>query len=178
MLYYFLGAIALLVVLLLVVIWLRSSEIMVTRKGTMTAPPSAPFAEVNDFRRWRGWSPWENLDPNLNRAYEGPPAGVGSSYHWSGNKKVGEGKMTITESRPGERIRIRLEFIKPFPAVNEALFAFRAMGNQTEVTWTMNGKCNFMMKAMGLFMSMDQMLGRSFEQGLTQLKAVSEGQKA
>lgn len=176
MLYYILGAVALLVVLLLVVIVTRPATYQVTRIGRMTSPPGAPFAEVNDFRRWTDWSPWEHIDPNLQRTYEGPSAGVGAKYSWQGNKQVGSGKMTITESRPGEFVRIRLEFITPFAALCDTQFAFKPEGNQTVVTWTMTGTNNFMSKAMCLVMSMDKMIGRDFEKGLAQLKAAVEGQ--
>lgn len=174
MLYYILGAVAAVIVLLLIVIATRPGTYQVVRSGKMTAPPRAPYDEINDFHRWIDWSPWEHIDPNLQRSYEGPNAGVGAIYRWQGNKQVGSGNMTITESRPGELIRIRLEFIKPFPSVCDTLFTFKPEGNQTAVTWTMNGTHNFMSKGMCLVMSMDKMIGGHFEQGLAKLKTVVE----
>src|SRR5690606_6512056 len=97
-----------------------------------------------------------------------------ATYKWVGNSNVGEGMMTITESRPDERIRIRLEFIKPFAGVNDTLFPFQPSGDQTVVTWHMPGKGNFITKAMGLFMSMDKMIGDNFDKGLAEMKAIVE----
>jgi hypothetical protein len=140
----------------------------------MAAPPQAVFAQVNDFQNWKAWSPWENIDPALKRSYEGPAAGNGAVYAWAGNKNVGEGRMTITDSRAGEQVRIRLEFFKPMSATNEAVFSFKPSGTGTTVTWTMTGSNNFVAKAFALFMSMDRMVGGMFEQGLAQMKTVVE----
>ena len=95
----------------------------------------AAFAQVNDFQNWQAWSPWEKVDPALKRSYEGPKAGTGAVYAWQGNREVGEGRMTITESRPGELVRIRLEFFKPMAAVNTTEFRFRPAGEETAITW-------------------------------------------
>ena len=81
------------------------------------------FAQVNDFQNWRAWSPWERLDPALKRSYDGPASGTGAKYAWIGNRNVGEGRMTIVDSRPGELVRIKLEFRRPFAATNTAEFA-------------------------------------------------------
>jgi hypothetical protein len=82
--------------------------------------------------------------------------------------------MTILDSRPGELVRIKLEFFKPFAAVNETVFAFKPSGDATAVTWTMSGRNNFVSKAMCLFVDMDRMVGGMFEQGLGQMKTVVE----
>jgi hypothetical protein len=111
----------------------------------------------------------------MKQTYDGPATGVGATSSWSGNKEVGEGRMTITESRPNELVHIKLEFLKPFQAVNEAEFKIQPQGDQTMVTWTMSGDKNFMMKAVHLFLNMDKMVGDDFEKGLANLKSVTEG---
>jgi len=143
----------------------------------MSAPASEVFAQVNDFRKWQAWSPWEKQDPNLNRSYEGAPAGSGSIYSWSGNKQVGEGRMTLAESRPSDLIKITIEFLRPFKATNDVEFTFKPEGNQTTVTWSMIGRKNFLFKAFGLFMNMDKMVGGDFEKGLANMKAMVEAAK-
>ena len=110
----------------------------------------------------------------MKQVYEGAPAGSGAIYTWIGNKEVGEGRMTITESRPSDLVRIKLEFMKPFQATNSAEFTFKPEGNLTAVTWSMSGENNFMAKAIHLFMNMDKMIGGQFEKGLTQMKSVAE----
>jgi hypothetical protein len=110
----------------------------------------------------------------MQQAYEGAPAGSGAIYRWAGNKEAGEGRMTITESRPNDLVRIKLDFVKPFAATNTAEFTFRPEGNQTAVTWCMTGENNFIAKAAHLFMNIDKMIGEQFAKGLADLKAVSE----
>jgi hypothetical protein len=165
---------AVLIVVFVIIVALRPANFSITRTAAISAPPPVVFALVNDFHRWRDWSPWENIDPALKRTYEGPPAGEGAIYSWVGNNKVGEGRMTITESRPPDRLLIKLEFLKPFAATNTTEFIFQPQGDQTVVTWTMSGKNNFMTKAFGLVMNMDKMIGGQFEQGLAQMKTVAE----
>jgi Polyketide cyclase / dehydrase and lipid transport len=165
---------ALLIVVFLVVAAFQPSDFRVARSISIAAPPAAIFPRVNDFHQWVAWSPWEKLDPEMKRTYEGPSAGSGASYGWVGNNKVGEGRATIVESRPNELIRIKLDFVKPFASTSLAEYTFRAEGNQTTVTWSMAGEKNFATKAICLIVSMDKMVGGDFEKGLADLKKVSE----
>jgi Polyketide cyclase / dehydrase and lipid transport len=167
--------VALLIIVLIIVIALQAPSYTVTRSANIAASPPAVFAHVNDFHNWEAWSPWAKLDPGMKQSFQGAPAGAGAIYSWVGNKQVGEGRMTITESRPSDLVRIKLEFIKPFASIADTEFTFKPEGNQTAVTWTMSGQKNFMSKAFGLFMNMDKMIGRDFEKGLAQMKSVVEG---
>ena len=167
--------VAIIVALFIVVVIMQPSEFRVERSGTVAAPAKEVFAQVNDFHNWEAWSPWAKRDPAMKQTYEGPPAGKGAIYSWTGNKQVGEGRMTITESRPSEYVRINLEFLRPFKATNTAEFAFKPQGSETAVTWSMTGRKNFVFKAFGLFMNMDKMVGNDFEKGLAQMKRVVEG---
>jgi uncharacterized protein YndB with AHSA1/START domain len=152
----------------------RPDDFKVTRKAAIAAPPAEVFAQVNDFHKWDAWSPWAKLDPNAKNTFSGAEAGTGAALAWAGNKKVGVGSMTITDSRPSEQILIRLEFTKPFKAVNTTEFTFAPEGGKTLVTWTMSGKNNFMSKAMSLVMDCEKMVGPQFEKGLTQMAAIVE----
>jgi len=167
-------ALALILVGLVIVVALQPADFRVARSATIAAPPAAVFAQVHDLHNWEAWSPWAKLDPAAKNSYEGPAAGVGSAFAWAGNSEVGEGRMTITDSRPNERVTFRLDFIKPFKATNTSEFTFKPEGEQTVVTWTMSGKNNFMGKAVGLVMDCDKMLGGSFEKGLAAMKSVTE----
>jgi polyketide cyclase/dehydrase/lipid transport protein len=146
----------------------------IERSATIKAPASAVFAQVNDFQNWRAWSPWEKLDPALKRSYDGPVSGTGAKYAWIGNRNVGEGRMTIVDSRPGELVRIKLEFRRPFAATNTAEFRFEPTDGGTAVTWSMSGHNNLISRAMCLFINMDRMVGGQFEQGLSNMKNVVE----
>ena len=165
---------AVIIVVFIIVVATRPADFRVTRTATISAPTEVVFAQVNDLRKWEAWNPWGKLDPACKMTYEGPPSGTGAGYTWAGNKKVGEGRMTITESHPNELIRFNLEFRKPFKANNTAEFTFKSERNQTTVSWSMAGKKNFMFKAMGLFMDTDKMVGGDFERGLAALKSVAE----
>jgi hypothetical protein len=166
--------VAVLVAVLAAVVATQPSEFRIARSTTIAAPAPVVFAEVNDFRKWEAWSPWAKLDPAMKKAYTGAPAGTGAVYAWSGNGEVGEGRTTITESRPHDLVRITLEFVRPFAATNDVEFTFRPAGDRTAVTWSMTGRNGFLAKAAGLFMDMDEMVGGQFESGLAQLKAVAE----
>src|SRR5207253_1313324 len=158
----------------------RPATSRVSRAIAISAPPAVVYAQVADFHRWDAWSPWAKLDPTMKTTFAGPVAAPGSSYAWLGNDKVGEGKMTIVEARPGEMLRIKLEFLKPFASTNSSTFTFAPKGGGTDVTWTMEGHNGFAGKAFSVFMNMDKMIGNDFEKGLAQLKAVAEaeGQKS
>jgi hypothetical protein len=158
----------------IVIIALQPSEYRIERSATIVAPPAVVFAQVNDFHKWEAWSPWAKLDPSAKNTYAGPTAGTGAFFSWAGNDKVGEGRMTMLESRLNDHIQIRLDFLKPFPSTATAGFDFKPDGNQTIVTWSMTGQNNFVSKAIFLFVSMDKMLGGEFEKGLANLKIVSE----
>lgn len=162
------------IALILVLAILKPAEFRVTRSATLAVPASAVFAEINDFHRWQNWSPWEKMDPNLKRTFEGPASGMGSIYSWEGNKKVGSGRMTIAASLPSELIRIRLEFLKPWESTCVTEFTLVPEGSSTVVTWTMSGPNSFVSKLIGVFMSMDKMIGSDFEKGLTNLKSTLE----
>lgn len=146
----------------------------ISRSARITAPPATVFGMINDLHRWAAWSPWAKLDPAMKVTFDGAPAGVGASYHWVGNSDVGEGRMTIIESRPAEKVGIRLEFMKPMEALNLTEFALKGQGTETEVTWSMSGTNNFATKVFTLFVDMDRMVGGDFEKGLAQLKAAAE----
>lgn len=167
--------IVLIVLIFCVVVAMQPATYHVERSATINASASAVFAQVNDFHKWDAWSPWSKLDPAMKTTYEGASSGTGAIYSWSGNDQVGEGRMTITESRPSDLIKIKLEFIKPFAATNATTFTFKPQGNQTAVTWTMDGNNNFIGKAASLFMNMDKMVGTDFEKGLAQMKTIAEG---
>jgi hypothetical protein len=176
LLYVLLG-LAVLVLVFVVIVALQPAAFRITRSATMSAPAADAFAQVNDFHNWDAWSPWAKIDPAMKQTYAGAPAGTGAIYTWVGNNQVGEGRMTITQSRPNELIKIQLEFLRPFKATNTAEFTFQPEGNQTNVTWSMSGNRSFMFKAFGLFMNMDKMLGGEFEKGLASMKAVVEAAK-
>lgn len=161
---------------LLVVIATRPDEFKVERSATVAAPAIVAFSQVNDFHAWQAWSPWDKLDPGMKRVHEGSPSGQGAVYSWTGNDQVGSGRMTITDSKPGERVVIKLEFLKPFESTSTTTFTFTPQGESTKVTWTMEGKNNFMTKAFALFNDMDKLVGSDFDKGLAQLKTVSEGE--
>lgn len=152
----------------------RPGSFRIERRARIEAPPERVFALLDDFRRWEGWSPWEKLDPALQRSYGGPASGVGATYGWTGNKQVGEGRMEITESTPPGRLVIKLDFLKPFEAHNTTEFLLQPADGGTTLTWSMVGESPFMMKVMSLFMSMDKMVGRDFEKGLAGIKALAE----
>jgi hypothetical protein len=150
----------------------------VTRSAVIPAPAEDIFPLVNSFREWTKWSPWESVDPAMERSYSGTESGVGAKYAWSGNRKAGSGTMEIVDTAEPRNIKIRLEFTKPFKAVNPTSFTFTPSGDGTQVTWTMTGENKGIGKVFALFMNMDKMVGADFEKGLASLAGAVARRKA
>lgn len=171
---YILVLVALVLLLLFIIAARRPDEFAVRRSADIRAPADKVFSLINDFRQWPKWSPWEKLDPNLQRTLSGSEAGRGAVYEWQGDKKVGAGRMEITDSVPHTRIDIRLTFLKPFRADNRTIFTITPVDGASRVLWEMTGTSNFMFKLMGLIMNMDKMVGNDFEKGLAAMKSEAE----
>ncbi len=151
----------------------KPGDFRIVRSAVLRASPEAVFGYINDLHRWTAWSPWEKLDPNLQRTYSGPEQGVGATYEGSGNGKAGQGKMTIEESAPHQRIVLELKFIKPFPATNRTEFTLTPKDGGTEVSWAMSGTHSFVNKVFTIFMDMEKFVGPQFEEGLANLGRVA-----
>jgi hypothetical protein len=149
------------------------STFEVTRSATVKANAAAVHALIDDFHEWTKWSPWEDVDPNLQRTYSGPDSGVGAKYAWSGNRKAGQGSMKITSSTP-EQIGVELSFLKPWKATNDVTFTLTPSGSGTQVTWRMTGEQKGMAAIFGKIVKMDKLVGTDFEKGLARLKANAE----
>jgi uncharacterized protein YndB with AHSA1/START domain len=146
----------------------------VERSGHVAAPPPAVFEIVADFHLWPRWSPWEELDPDMERTHSGAPTGTGAAYAWAGNRRAGAGRMEITSTQPpgaGEgSIDIALVFSRPFKSANTTRFTFTPEGDGTHVHWSMTGKRPLMMRLLP-FLDMDKLVGKDFEKGLAKLDA-------
>jgi hypothetical protein len=153
---------------------MQPPEGRVARSVTIAAPPAAIFPHVNELKAWDAWSPWAKLDPNAKTTLAGPPSGNGAVFGWSGNDDIGEGKMTIVESRPTELIKIRTDFTKPFTGTSNTDFTFKPEGDKTLVTWEMRSQQSFLIRAMCIIFNGDKIIGDQFEKGLANLKAVAE----
>jgi len=167
-------AIAVLIAAVLIYATTRPDTFSVQRTETIKAPPDKIFPLINDFHSWPSWSPWEKLDPAMQRTHSGATAGQGAAYAWVGNSKVGEGRMEILASAPSSKISIKLDFIKPFEGHNTADFTLQPQGDSTQVTWVMYGPAPYVTKLMGVFVSMDKLIGKDFEAGLANLKSAAE----
>ncbi len=161
-----------LIVLICIVASFQSDDMKVSRSASIAAAPEAVFKVVNDFRQWDAWSPWSKLDPNMKKTLEGPAEGVGAVYRWNGNNEVGEGSTTLIESKPSEKVAMKLEFVRPFAGSSDVQFTFAPEGAGTKVTWSMQSKKPFIGKVMGLFMDCEKMCGNQFSEGLSNLGKV------
>ena len=144
------------------------------RSVTIDAPPARTYEQIANFHNWTNWSPWEAVDPELKRTYSGAESGTGAVYSWSGNRKAGQGRMEITDATGPSRVQIDLVFEKPWKARNDTVFTIEPQGSGSRVTWSMTGKNTLVTKVMGIFKSMDKLLGPDFEKGLARLKVTTE----
>jgi uncharacterized protein YndB with AHSA1/START domain len=164
-----------LVTVLVLLINQRPARFRIARRAEIAAPAATVFALMDDFHEWVKWSPWEKLDPTMTKTFEGPASGIGASYAWSGNGKAGAGRMTILESKASEQLVIKLEFVKPFAATNRTTFNLTPSGMGTAVQWIMEGESSFAHKAFSLFMNMDELVGKQFDEGLSNLNVAAKG---
>ncbi len=151
----------------------KPDTLSVQRSIIIKASPEKIFAAIEDFHRWRSWSPYEEKDPGMKRTYSGASAGTGAIYEWSGNRNVGSGRMEILDTTPTKTI-IKLDFFTPFEGHNTAEFTMLPQGDATHVVWLMHGPAPFMNKLMQVFMNLDKMIGKDFEAGLVNLKNATE----
>jgi hypothetical protein len=146
----------------------------VERALAVKAPAEAVYPLIADFRRWTSWSPYEGRDPNMTRTFGGAEQGRGATYAWDGNKDIGAGRMEILEASTPSKLRIKLDFERPFEGHNVAEFTMVPQGDATLVTWAMYGPAPFISKLMHVFINMDVMIGKDFEVGLANLKKLTE----
>jgi len=154
----------------------RPDAFRVERSVVINRTPAEVFPLLDNFHNWVHWSPWEGLDPAMRRTYRGPDQGTGAVYEWEGNSRVGKGHMEITRTESPTHLTIDLQFVKPFKADNAAAFDLEGRGDATDVTWSVYGPLPFPSKVMSIFVSMDKLLGKDFDRGLSRLKATAEQQ--
>jgi carbon monoxide dehydrogenase subunit G len=152
----------------------RPDTIRITRSTLIKASPEAIFALINDFHNWIRWAPQDREDPSMMRTYSGPTSGVGSISDWESKGSAGKGRMSIVEASPPTKISIKVDFVKPFEAHNLNQFTLEPDGSSTKVTWTMRGTNVYMTKVMSVFVNVDRLMGKHFESGLGDLKAIAE----
>jgi hypothetical protein len=166
-------ALACLLIAILAFATTKPDTFRVQRTATIKAAPDKIFTQINDFHNWAAWSPYEKLDPNMKKTLSGAASGRGAVYEWDGNSKAGKGRMEITDSEPS-RIAIKLDFVKPMEGHNIAEFTMLPKGDSTEVTWAMDGPSSYLTKVVSVFVNMDHLIGKEFETGLANLRAVTE----
>ncbi len=164
------------IVIALIYVATRPADFRIERSAQISAPPDVVFSIINDFSRSQEWSPYEKLDPNLKKTFDGPQAGPGASYSWTGNDAVGAGRLTLLESKPNDLVSMKLEMLKPFPCTNHVTFKLVPSEEGTKVTWSMDGKNDFMAKAVSMFMDIDGMVGKQFEEGLANLNQLAQAE--
>jgi uncharacterized protein YndB with AHSA1/START domain len=164
-----------LIIALLVYAATKPDSFTIQRSASIKAPPEKIYPLISDFRQWSAWSPYEKLDTSMKKTYSGAPSGVGAVYEWEGNSNVGKGRMEIAEATPPSKVGIKLDFLSPFEAHSRADFTLEPKPDSTTtVTWSVRGPNLYIGKVMSVFVSMDKMMGKDFEAGLANMKAIAE----
>jgi hypothetical protein len=166
---------ALLVLLLIIALFLKKAY-TIERETTINQPSQPVFNYIKFIKNQDVYSVWNKIDPAMQKTYSGTDGAVGFVYAWdSANKKAGKGEQEITAIKQGERVDMALHFIKPFEGRSIAYMTTTpSSGNQTRVKWGINGKMNYPMNIMLLFMNMEKMIGNDLRDGLANLKGVLE----
>lgn len=162
------------IALILILAATRPDTFRIERSVTIKAPPEKVFGLINDLHQWEGWSPWEKVDPDVKRTYNNVASGKGAIYGWNGNKNIGEGRMEIIESLPPSKVVLQMNFIKPFESQSKIEFTLTAQSGETKVTQSMYGPNTYISKVMGIFFSMEKIIGEKYEEGLASLKEIAE----
>lgn len=168
------AALAVLVVLVLAYAATRPDSFRVARRVSISAAPEKVYPLLNDIRAQNTWSPWDKKDPAMKRSYSGAATGVGAVYEWDGNKEIGAGRLEIVESVAPRKVVMKLDFTRPMEGHNVAAFTLEPQGAATDVTWSIEGPMPYVSKLFSLFCDMDKMIGKEFEAGLADLKALAE----
>ena len=153
----------------------RPDNFRVQRSASMKASPEKIFPLINDLKGFNTWNPFNKKDPNIKGSYSGAPSGAGAAYAFEGNKDVGRGRIEITDSRPASEVRMNLHMLAPMEGRNVVEFSLKPEGGEaTRVTWAIQGPMPYVSKVLSLFVDMDAMIGREFEQGLADLRKIVE----
>lgn len=166
--------IVILVAAILVCAASKPSTFRIQRSTVIAAPPDKVFPLINDFHLWQKWAPQDRDDPTVKRSFAGASSGVGAISDWSGKGPTGAGRMTIIESAAPIKVTVQADWRQPFATRNMNEFTLQPQGDGTMVKWFMQGKNLYMMKVMSVVVNMDKMMGKHFEEGLTNLKAAAE----
>jgi len=152
----------------------KPKAFQLTRSITIKAPPEKIFPFINDLHQWSVWAPQDKEDPNMQRTFSGAAAGEGAASDWQGGGSTGQGRMLITESVQDRKVSVAVDFAKPFVAHNVNVFTLEPAGDRTTVTWNFTGENVYMLKLMSIFVPMERVMGKHFEDGLANLKAAAE----
>jgi hypothetical protein len=159
--------------LLILISFFLPSQVHVERTAEIKAKPDTLFALINNLKSWNQWNPWNGMDPNWKLTYAGPESGVGAFYKWDSEvREVGKGSMLITVSKPSELIITQLDFGGHGTAI--ARFIFVPTSEGTKLTWTMDSDVGMNPVAKYFGLMMDNMVGKSYEKGLANLKGLTE----
>ena len=173
-LFYIAIALVLIVAALLAYAATGPDTFRVQRSTGINAPAERIFPLIASLRSMNTWNPFLEPDPAIKLAYSGPDSGKGAAHTWSGNSKVGEGRIEITDAARSSRVAMQLDMVKPMKGSSAVEFTLQPNGNTTTVTWTMSGRQSFIVRLMSVFIDCDKMVGPQFEKGLGKLKAIAE----
>ncbi|MFD0988174.1 SRPBCC family protein [Methyloligella solikamskensis] len=140
------------------------------RSTVIAAEPEAIFPYLNDFKLGQKWSPFEDLDPDMERDISEQTSGEGATYVWNGDSNVGEGKLAIVDSVPNERVTLDLDFVRPMAGHSTVDYILQPADGGTKMTWAMYGPQPYLAKLMSVFIDCEKMVTENFEQGFVNLK--------
>jgi uncharacterized protein YndB with AHSA1/START domain len=167
-------AIVVVIAAVLVYAAMKPNTFRIQRSITIDAPANRVFPLINDLHNWAIWEPDDRKDASMTQSFSGTPSGVGAIRDWNAKSSAGKGRMTIVESVPDQKVRIAADWERPFKALNMNEFVLTPAGSGTQVTWSMEGPNIYMLKLMSVFVNMDKMMGKHFEDGLAGLKSAAE----
>ncbi len=170
------GIIVIVILLIIVIVGIIAPKMYsVERSITIDSPKELVFNHIKYWRNWRNWSPWTANDPKMQVTIEGKDGEEGSIYKWIGDPKItGKGEMTNTGVKDYEELSYHLHFMEPWESESDGYVRVADADGGTKVSWGFYGETPIPWNIVMLFVSMDKMVGKDFEQGLVLMKELCE----
>ncbi|MCF8274314.1 MAG: SRPBCC family protein [Flavobacteriaceae bacterium] len=168
--------ISLLIVAIIVILnFIAPNDYIISKSIVIDKPHFAVFDYLKLIKNQDHWSPWKKRDPYMKQEFYGVDGEVGFIAKWQGNSDVGIGEQEITSISKNDKIETTLTFFKPWKSKSQSVIITEDLGRmETKVTWIFSGKNEFPSNVFMLFYDLDKAVGKDFEEGLKNLKALLE----
>lgn len=170
------GIIGIIAVPLIVALFLPT-HYQVERSIDITKPASDVFAYIRMLKNQDQYSVWAKKDPNMKRIFTGQDGSVGFISRWESlDSEVGTGEQEIKMVNADTlEMETELRFLEPMEATERSYMKVSSLDQKkSKVIWGFDGSVPYPSNLICLFMDFQELIGKDFEEGLSNLKVVLE----